>query len=950
MTSINFRAAAFLAEQQRIDFRRGVAPRRVRCNPPNRECHGRCIPPNWNCRLKGEGNDPHLRAAGRGTDIVSGLANVQRGLTSIGKGTAKLSLSEIETGRRALARGAAKLHPGDLKKKEQAKKAVYNTALVILTPLALGITAGLGHRGLKNFRVYREGWGQQIDDTFREVMDRVARNTPGVGDRIRAREEAGLRGLRSVRETEQNIAQNLYSKTQTSSNTLQIAANRRSVNSGRAGVTNSGLGELRDAMSAVDRPFGAAPNYKSYGEWSEKSLQAFWSVERPANLETIAGVGKGSLYSIDSANNLLARSLALSNAEGQPLRLTGLNLKSEAAEVRALIASRLRAEKENIIVGIQQAGLDHKDATSVQQYLQRNAETWRTGNASIDTEIERNIVTLLTGRESELKIADALYRNTVKEYDTFYTNIRDVVSSPPGIAAGPEFDRRRQLYQDALKGHARYLARTIDYPSELPVVGEGGRTLLLKTYYNRRVVTPNGRVTTVSLTDRQMATLAQELKLPSGGFGPELENVLNEHLSQYSIRTGQNRQIVRPLITIRRVQEAAGEARARAARSGTAPEPGAETPAAPEAGDAAPAEPRRNRRRRVSEQQIIQRFIKAGFSEERAREKAAEIIAERAARGDSLDTWTARDDAYLETWIRLDKRCGRSAIPDNYKCSKDTTAASSSTASTVNNVAAKIATGALAVGAVAGAAAIMQDPKKIQRVKVQTKLITRGTDRALRRAVTIGGHGAVAGMSVKQVKEGLSKLPPQLQQPARQLVGAAKKAAASAAMKAEGFELSDIDVKNNFSTWTSKRGSIISIGSYGDSLVTYASDSSHSWNGKRVYKIGFNVDHTFDAARNIPPEQAKQITAGVKRMTDNHLSKIKDGVLATFPWSGDDFGAKRRAIYERAGFNNIVGEESQWALVQQGRIKKMKPTEAFIYLADSGERDAPIYKRQPKAA
>ena len=53
---------------------------------------------------------------------------------------------------------------------------------------------------------------------------------------------------------------------------------------------------------------------------------------------------------------------------------------------------------------------------------------------------------------------------------------------------------------------------------------------------------------------------------------------------------------------------------------------------------------------------------------------------------------------------------------------------------------------------------------------------------------------------------------------------------------------------------------------------------------------------------------------------------------------------KRRAVYKRAGYNNIVGEKSQWALVEKGRIKKMTDSEAFIYLAESGEADAPMYK------
>lgn len=288
---------------------------------------------------------------------------------------------------------------------------------------------------------------------------------------------------------------------------------------------------------------------------------------------------------------------------------------------------------------------------------------------------------------------------------------------------------------------------------------------------------------------------------------------------------------------------------------------------------------------------------------------------------------------------RLGKPCGASHITKAYECRKGQGA--SKPPGGRGKAAAKVA---LATGVVLGAATIATNPKLRQRARVEARLILKGSDNAVREALKLGGRGAVAGLSAKQVKEGLSKLPEPLQGPARKLVGAAKQGAASMALKAEGYSIQDIDVVNNFSTWKNKKGTLISIGSYGDSLVTYASDNSHSWNGKRVYKIGFNVDQSFDATRTIPTEQARTITSAVRKMTDNHLNKINDGVLATFPWDGDDYGAKRRAIYARAGFNNIVGEESQWAIVQKGRIKKMTPAESFIFLAESGERDAPIYK------
>ena len=156
---------------------------------------------------------------------------------------------------------------------------------------------------------------------------------------------------------------------------------------------------------------------------------------------------------------------------------------------------------------------------------------------------------------------------------------------------------------------------------------------------------------------------------------------------------------------------------------------------------------------------------------------------------------------------------------------------------------------------------------------------------------------------------------------------------------------------NNFSTWKDKRGTLISVGSYGDSLVTYASDPSHKWKNKQVYIVGFNVDQSYDAERSMPKAQSSALISGVKKMNENHLNKVGNGILATEPWDGDseEMGKKRRAVYKRIGYNNIVGERSQWALVEKGRIKKMSDGEAFVYLAESGEANAPMYKPRKRS-
>ena len=130
---------------------------------------------------------------------------------------------------------------------------------------------------------------------------------------------------------------------------------------------------------------------------------------------------------------------------------------------------------------------------------------------------------------------------------------------------------------------------------------------------------------------------------------------------------------------------------------------------------------------------------------------------------------------------RTGKKCGESHIPRSHTCNIGR-AKAAKTAKTV-------ATAAAVAGVVAGAAAFSNSPKAQQAVRVNAKLITKGSSKRLRGALMLGGRGVVKGLSTKQVKEGLAKLPEGMQGQARKLVGGAKKAAAGMALRAEGYKV-----------------------------------------------------------------------------------------------------------------------------------------------------------------
>lgn len=973
MSTTNLRAATFLAEQARLDFRRGRtgAATKVRCKPPNRACGNRCIPPNWNCRLLGEGNDGHLKAAGIGSDPVAGFANLQRGFSNIGKGITRLSFTEVESGRRSLARGTAKLLPGDLKKKEEAKKTVYNYAMWVLTPVVIGIGAALTHKGLKSFRIYREGVGADIDNTFREVTEKIARNTPfGIGEGIRAREAAGRRGLASVRTSEAARRQTLTNRTGTSTTFLQSTSSRRNPRAG-------------DGTAAINKALESAKtNTTSVEEWYNRSLSAFWGVKRSGDLQKIAGgIGEGSLYSIDSANTLLSRSLGLRGTDGRPLDLPGTDLAGESRQVRALIRSRIAGERENIAVGMRQAGLNPKDAGAVQEYLRRNAKEWETGDVDIDNELSKTIINTMTNSDNA-KMADEFYRRTVTQFDTYYRDINDLVANTPGFTTLNA--RQRQLYQDAVRGHAKYLAGTMDF--DMPIEGAGSIALFKKVYYRRRVVGKSARYATVSLTDTELASVASELGIDIKKLkAPALEVAINRHFEAQAFNPFDPKARVKPKIVVRRYKAPAVEAQQKITeKEVTTPEVGATSPT-PEG-----ALPKPKRRYTANINQITNRLIRAGYTPEEARIKAAKYIAERearrAARGDSADwDWTARDDAHLETWIRLDKRCGKSGIPDNQKCSKQT-AAQSAAPSEEGGLGKAVSTAgkvALAAGVIAGGVAAYKHRRPIGKafafgkavVKSERQLYNNIKAKKLAEKNSYGGgkyspraaaraarqeyianrqesirqvtpwvsDQLVKKLSTQEVYEGLNKLPKQFQEPVRNLVGDAKRVAIGVGLRAEGLEVISVTNKHNFATYKAKDGTLASVGSVGDSLIVYHSQLKGEIQGVPEYGMAFRVDNKYDQRKGLAPEQADSIKKATKAMFEEQTAQMPDNAfIFNKPYKDDGLGRKREAAYKRQGFRRLARGERMWAIKDQGKFRKLSDPELealFKILNEAGRAD-----------
>ena len=890
-TPEGFRTAAYLAARARLDAARsrsGKTSRSVDCNPPNVRCGGRCIPPSWDCRLKGEGPDPHLRAVK--TDPLSGFANIQRGLGRITKGVTRGNFSEVEGGKRAIIRGVVKTVPGDIQQKKQLQKTLENRTRAIGIGLAV-VTGGLGMHAIlmkSNTFGYRQGLGRNINQATRAGVSSVLDSIPVLGAQRAATRAAVGANLGSAAARASVPAPNVGAIPGT---TVLSATDRDS---------HSALQQSLNRINGATRS-GAAGTSGNLENWNQRHNSAFWNATRKSDITGVGAPARVSIYAEPSAQEYLGNQFGVPPGD-----------RSSRASVKAALQARFDEERRGLVSLAQQQGLrvrrgpngDTIDSKDINAFVSGVVRSRPIADTAVRQSVEAHVRSVLTKAPSNY--TNEVYNASVLSFDNFYKDTaRDIRSIPGAAATGrriatPLTEGSNELLRNTNTYRSTYLAGELRARTQM--AGPAHSELVQAAYYHTRVVGTNA--SSYEIPDRLAFNAASELSGRSITSRSEAIGIITRETGFSGARV---------------------------------------------AGAAAP------RQRGASAQaslSTLARSIKARAGNESMSMEAAlrQARTELGNRGDSADL-PPRVAAYLQ--MRNDfvagkkglgKPCGESHIPKAHECNIGKGKVAPPEAGKRFNTGAKVAVAAAAASAVIGVTALTASPKLKQRARVQSRLIARGSDKTLKQALMLGGRGTVAGLSSKQVKAGLSKLPTQLQEPARQLVGMAKQGAAGMALKAEGFTIQDIDVVNNFSTWKNKQGSIISIGSYGDSLVTYASSKSHTWNKKSVYKIGFNVDQSFDATRTIPAEQARSITGAVRRMTDNHLSKINDGILATFPWDGDDYGAKRRAIYTRAGFNNIVGEESQWALVEKGRIRKMNSSQSFLYLAESTERDAPIYK------
>ena len=946
------------------------------------KCGGRCIPPTWDCRLKGEGTNAELKVHSQ--DISAGIASVQRGGVDVAKGFVSLNPARVERGRRSLIRGAVKIAPGDnLEKKKQLRKKLEQNTNVIAGAVAIGLAASGGYMVGRKLvpPKWRTKWEGPAVSAFNQVLDAA----PVIGGNRARQRQAGqmaatsLGGAITKGVKMQAVGQKAAGNV---GGVGPLAFRTRSAN-----TVGAGLGEKLGSIDASKR---------SFEDWKQESTQALFG----------AKVNGHSIFSDRATNEYLVSQYNLQSSRkvGAVARGTGLSGGTQAernTNVKNALAAKLQTMGEDMKADAKLRGFPDTEVGR-NRYIKEVAlpgverglgkmSAMQKQNALKDAS---DLITSSWTKEGATRRAKLIHASTVENYDTYFGKVAANVQrfsgnpvnkdSPLGDAntalarytigrqtgTSPQIRSRnhadlllREHYHTNVMGQrsgyivsesrAKSIAKQITRSTTTPTTEQAFKTLNANGFpYARsgKNATPTASKAPAPKTglraQQNLAALAKKIMAREGNSGMSYAAALRAARAEQKRRDSArgDDEHMSPTITKRNPPEPLVTNSTPTVVNGPTStehlpkdEDEMVTPLMPVSKMSESPSPKEAEQQGQGDAPKPEGTIKLNLN--------LELPASAVMGKVMQDSMPPRIAAYLQTREDLlgksqgtGKKCGNSHIPRSHTCNIGR-AKAKKTAKTV-------ATAAAVAGVVAGAAAFSNSPKAQQAVRVNAKLITKGSNKRVRGALMIGGRGVVKGLSSDQVKNGLNKLPEGMQGQARKLVGGAKQAAAGMALRSEGYKVQDIDVANNFSTWKDKRGTMISIGSYGDSLVTYASDPSHKWKGKQVYIVGFNVDQSYDAQRTMPRAQSSALMNGVKKMNENHLAKVGDGILATTPWDGDgqEMQKKRRAVYKRIGYNNIINEQSQWALVEKGKIKKMKEGEAFVYLAESGEADAPMYK------
>ena len=420
------RTATYIATREHIRVDRKTRGT-VKCTAGNKKCGNRCIPRDWDCRLQGQGGDSHLKAVGRGSDPLAGIANIQRGLGRIGRGLTKLNFSELEGGRKAVIRGVVKGSPGDIQKKEEIRSTLIQGTVVLGALGALTVGGVRVHGLLMNTNVYRNNIGDKLENGMRKSLDGLLDNTPFIGaSRERVRQGAGEVLQRRIR---------LQNRTPEPEDLFGSLSRKQDIEAFKT--------SLRKGPVKIDVQEGAltVKRKESFAQFHKRSVKEFFSTSANEEGLKVTGKGRRPLLSKDSTENFMRDFYQI------PKNLKGKSANKYAEEVISKEAKRLRALAD-------QMGVDRNSQVAMRAFADKYA-------AGQDEQMILDIVDMLDPKFNPAAQYTALRKRVRETYDTFY---RDVSTKfkPVYKANGERTGNirvRDPFTAQAVEEHAKLLAR-----------------------------------------------------------------------------------------------------------------------------------------------------------------------------------------------------------------------------------------------------------------------------------------------------------------------------------------------------------------------------------------------------------------------------------------------------------------------------------------------------------
>lgn len=971
------RAAAYLATKERLDFRRGKTRALVQCNPPNVKCGNRCIPPEWDCRLKGQGSDAHLAA--RRTDPISGFANIERGVRRLGRFARTGSFSELESGKRSLVRGAVKLKPGNLKEKNEFKDWLENNYLKIAVPLFVVGGAISAHSILKGGDIggYRKGAGKKIDDAVANGISRILDTTPGIGQsRAYTRQQASQAMQRNLKRI-QNREQRNRGFVRTPENYIGSTEISPTLIKGRS--------DLNDALLAINEQKAA----NNFYQWNQKHNQAFWGATHNKKSLTIDDevlIGK-SVFAEPTAQSYL-------NNEWN------LNLPSKAARSEYInaLTNRIAIERDAYVQLAKQQGFKVQGRPG-EQYIHRDdIDAFVTRNIQgITNEGQRRaqsaFINAIARQGAASTKARDIYNGHVDAYDKYY---RKVASSVARVAGASDTDAD-MVAEGLVAIRKAAQRRRIDYlmiASKKPRKSSAGPAhdrLFLLDYYHTSVV--GSKSSKYPITVDEAIKAATELSGNTVRTGQEAITLLNTShgfKGAYLLerRNPFSRKGTAPAPEGGRPARRRTPAQQIAAMMRQKNPDGTPRYASREAAQAEYERRRAQYGNRDDEEQhftpritayldtiarLDKRCGKSGISEKAKCTKNTPVQSEEAAN-------RAKGAAQPGlTCFPPNQKCGNLCIPPTSTCHLKGGG---------EGFGSKVAKGVLAVGLAAGGVAAYKNRKaigKAARVVGNTVKAERGAYKQLvaqkmQQKNSYGGqkytqrsaeraafqeyrasreaalrqvyereapkyyNEAIKLLSTKEVSKRIDALPNQFKEPARKLTGKAKAGLAVLSAEARGFELRKVNNDSNFSVFSTKDGGkTISIGSVGDTLVTFNADRdikgridirTENGRGMDTYDIQFMTDLSFKQKEGVSKADSTQIASMLKSMNQDSIATLpQNALLRNIPFADDGLGRKRGAIYKRFGYKSLKGlrGNAMFATLSNGEVVPIAPEYEDFY-------------------